>query len=196
MSDPAVTNVAVHMVRDDLLDFPHYELPPGYRFRTYRDGDDETWTAIQIAAEPFIKVTPELFVREYGEHLDALPDRMFFVETEAGEAVGSISAWWERNRDNPMERGRIHWVVVHPNHQRRGLTKPMMTRAMQRLAQSHPSAMLGTHSERIWAIKVYLDFGFYPDPAEMEAKPEVVEAWRRVQQRLNHPLLAKSLERG
>jgi GNAT superfamily N-acetyltransferase len=193
MSDAATTNVSVHMIRDDMVDFPQYQLPAGYRFRMYRDGDDVTWTNLHIAAEPFFEVTPELFVREYGEHRDALPDRMFFVETETGEAIASISAWWERDRHNPTEPGRIHWVVVHPNHQRRGITKPMMTRAMQRLAASHPSAMLGTSTGRIWALKVYLDFGFYPDPAEFESKPEVIAAWRQVQEQLNHPLLAKSL---
>ena len=193
MSEQTNTNVSVHMVRDNMADFLHYELPEGYRFRMYRDGDDVTWTELQKAAEPFFEVTPELWVREYGKDLDALPDRMFFVETLAGEPVGSITAWWDRERHNPTERGRIHWVVVHPKHQRRGITKPMMTRAMQRLALSHPSALLGTSTGRIWAIKVYLDFGFYPDPAEMEAKPEVAEAWRALQEQLNHPLLARSL---
>lgn len=186
-------NVSVQMVRDNLVDFPFYELPAGYRFRPYRDGDDRTWTELHVAAEPYIDVTPELFVREYDANRDALPDRMFFVETLEGEPVGSISAWWERDRSNPRERGRIHWVVVHPNHQGRGITKPMMTRAMQRLALSHPSAMLGTSSGRTWALKVYLDFGFYPDPAEMESKPDVATAWRSVQERLNHQLLAKHL---
>jgi GNAT superfamily N-acetyltransferase len=193
MSEQKNTNVSVHMVRDDMADLLQYELPEGYRFRMYRDGDDVTWTELQAAAEPFFEVTPELWVREYGKDLDALPDRMFFVETLAGEPVASITAWWERARHNPSERGRIHWVVVHPKHQRRGITKPMMTRAMQRLAMSHPNAMLGTSTDRTWALKVYLDFGFYPDPAEMEAKPEVAEAWRSVQERLNHPLLARSL---
>jgi GNAT superfamily N-acetyltransferase len=191
--DGAAKNVSFDMIRADVANFPLYELPPGYRFRMFREGDDVTWTNLHMAAEPYINVTPELFVRQYGDALDALPDRMYFVETEAGEPAASISAWWERDRNNPAERGRIHWVVVHPNHQRRGITKSMMTRAMQRLAASHPSAMLGTSSGRIWAVKVYLDFGFYPDPAEMEAKPEVAEAWWLVQERLNHPLLAKSL---
>jgi GNAT superfamily N-acetyltransferase len=193
MSD-GVKNVSVHMIRDDVANFPIYELPTGYRFRMYRDGDDVTWTELHIAAEPYIQVTPALFVREYDADRDALPDRMFFVETAAGEPAASISAWWEHDRHNPMERGRIHWVVVHPDHQRRGITKPMMTRAMQRLAESHPSAMLGTSTGRIWALKVYLDFGFYPDPAELESKPEVADAWRQVQDQLNHPLLAKSLK--
>lgn len=193
MSGREPKNVSVHMIRDNMDDFPIYELPAGYRFRMFREGDDATWTALQLAADPYIKVTPELFIREYDADRDVLPDRMFFVETEAGEAAGSISAWWERDRHNPLERGRIHWVVVHPDFQRRGLTKPMMTRAMQRLAQSHPSAMLGTSTGRIWALKVYLDFGFYPDPVEVETKPEVREGWLQVQEVLNHPLLAKSL---
>ncbi len=191
MSDQTATNVSVQMLRDNVADFPLYELPAGYRFRMYRHGDDVTWTTLQAAAEPFFTVTPELFVREYGEHLDVLPDRMFFVETEAGEPVASISAWWQHQRHNPMEPGRIHWVAVHPKYQRRGITKPMMTRAMQRIAASHPTAMLGTSSGRIWAIKVYLDFGFYPNLVEMEAKPLVAEAWHIVQEHLNHPVLAK-----
>lgn len=192
-ANSGVTNVSVHMVRDDLENFPHYDLPAGYRFRMYREHDDVTWTRLHMAAEPFIRVKPELFEREYGNDLDVLPDRMFFVETENGEAAASISAWWDRIRSNPGERGRIHWVVVHPDHQRRGLTKPMMTRAMQRLAESHPSALLGTSTGRIWAVKVYLDFGFYPDPEELASKPQVADAWRELQALLNHPLLAKSL---
>ena len=194
MSEQSALNVPVHMVRDDVANFPVYELPAGYRFRTFRDGDDVTWTNLQAAAEPFINVTPELFEREYGAHMDVLADRMIFIETDAGEAAASISAWWESERDNPLDRGRIHWVVVHPAYQRRGLTKPMMTRAMQRLAASHPSAMLGTSTGRTWALKVYLDFGFYPDPAELEAKPQVAEGWQLVQAQLNHPLLAQCLK--
>lgn len=184
-------NVEVTMVRATLLDIPIYPLPPGYRARMYREGDAETWTAIQLAAEPFIKVTPELFWSQYGDALDALPDRMFFIETDAGEPAASISAWWERDRNNPDDRGRIHWVVVHPAHQRRGLTKPMMTLAMQRLARSHRAAMLGTHAVRPYAIKVYLDFGFLPDEAEMRAKPEVAEAWHLLATQLPHPELVR-----
>ncbi|MET9019175.1 GNAT family N-acetyltransferase, partial [Actinopolymorpha sp. NPDC004070] len=117
----------------------------------------------------------------------------FFVETLGGEPAGSITAWWEHDRHNPDERGRIHWVVVHPDHQRRGLTKPMMTRAMRRLADSHPSAVLGTSTGRTWALKVYLDFGFHPDPDELASKPEVAAGWHGVQARLRHPLLATFL---
>lgn len=189
-------NVSLHMVREEMENLPEYSLPPGYRFRPYREGDAATWTAIQRAAEPFFAIEDDLFERQYGPMADALPERMVFVETSEGEAVASISAWWETSRDNPNDRGRIHWVVVHPAHQRRGITKPMMTWAMKRLAQDHTAAMLGTSSGRIWAIKVYLDFGFHPDPQEMAAKPEVAAAWRELQAQLCHPLLAQWVDSG
>lgn len=195
-ADSMLPNVEVHMVRGHLHAIPEYALPAGYIVRMYREGDAATWTALQMAAEPFITVTPALFDSQYGDALDALPVRMFFIETESGEPAASISAWWETDRFNPQERGRIHWVVVHPDHQRRGLTKPMMTLAMQRLAQFHSAAMLGTHTSRPWAIKVYLDFGFLPDAAELIAKPEVATAWRALQAYLKHPILAAALERS
>lgn len=190
-----VVNVSCTMVRDSMDDIPQYALPAGYRFRTYRPGDEAAWTGLHVAAERFFEIKPDLFEREFGAHVDALADRMFMVVTEAGEIVGSITAWWEKDRENPTERGRIHWVVVHPDHQGKGLAKPMMTRAMERMAESHSAAMLGTSTGRTWALKVYLDFGFYPDPAELAAKPEVLEGWKDVAARFRHPLLDATLAR-
>jgi len=184
-----LANASFDMVRDDMQGFPLYELPPGYQFRTYQPGDDVTWTRLNQAAEPFFEVKSDLWQSQFGEDIDALPGRMFFVTTPSGGVVGSITAWWEKERANPGERGRIHWVMVHPEYQGRGLSKPMMTRAMQRLAESHPAAVLGTSSGRSWAVKVYLDFGLLPNAQEIAEKPEVLAAWQQVQQRLNHPAL-------
>ncbi len=192
--ESALVNVDVEMLRNDMNNIPQAELPPGYRFRPYRDGDDATWTALQLAGEPFLALTPETFEHEFGQHRDALYDRMFFVETDEGLPVATITAWWKRDRYAGVERSIIHWVLVHPDHRRRGLTKPMMTRAMARMAQDpYPSAMLGTSTGRVWALKVYLDYGFHPHPAELVGKPEVAAAWQAVQTQLQHPLLAKWL---
>lgn len=191
-ADVTVTDVTVTMVRDNLEDFPQAELPAGYRLRGYREGDREVWTALQLAAEPIIDVTPDLFDRQFAHALEAMPDRAFFLETLDGTPAGSITAWWEPKLSEPGARGRIHWVVIHPDFQGRGLAKPMMTHAMRRLARSHAAAMLGTSTGRPWAIKVYLDFGFRPDPEEL-AKPEIVEGWRHVQGIIAHPALAQCL---
>jgi len=192
--EPTTDNVSVHMLRDDMTHVPQHYLPPGYRFRAFRDGDDVTWTDLHIAGEPYGTFTPETFVHKFGQHRDALYDRMVFVETEQGLPVGTITAWWQRDKYADVERALIHWVLVHPDHRRRGLTKPMMTHAMARMAQDqYTSAMLGTSSGRIWALKVYLDFGFHPHPVEMAEKPDVAAAWQVVQTRLGHPLLAQWL---
>ena len=181
-------DVEISMTRPDFDNLPDCDLPPGYRFRPYRPGDDTVWTQVQRAAEPFNEVDDELFEREYGSARDELPSRMWFVRSSAGEDIASISAWWEQSRDVPDDRGRIHWVAVHPNHQRRGITKPMMTLAMQRLAKSHPSAMLDTSSGRPWAVKVYLDFDFRPAASDL-ADPSRLAAWHNVQRVIEHPAL-------
>ena len=195
--DPRVTyeDGSFHMVRDGFDDVPDFALPAGYRFRGFRDSDDAVWTALQRAAEPFFDIADGLFEEQYGPQRAALPERMWFVESDAGQSVASISAWWENEPPTPQDRGRIHWVVVHPEHQGRGLSKAMMTKAMTRLAQSHSGAVLGTSSGRPWAVKVYLDFGFLPDTAEL-VKPEILQAWRDVQSVIGHPVLERILARN
>ena len=63
-----------------------------------------------------------------------------------------------------------------------------MTIAMDRLAESHPSSMLDTSSGRPWAVKVYLDFGFRPEPTDL-ADPVRLQAWHNVQRVIAHPAL-------
>jgi GNAT superfamily N-acetyltransferase len=181
-------NVSVHMIYEPIGDFPMFALPMGYSFRAYRPGDEATWTAIQRAAERLFEIEETLFRREYGYDEDVLAQRMAFVVAPNGEDVATITAWWKDEWQGRGPWGQIHWVAVHPDHQRLGLSKPMMTWAMERLAAHYPRAMLGTSTARTWALKVYLDFGFVPDPTEME-RPEIAEAWRSVQGIIRHPRL-------
>lgn len=192
--DPRVTyqSRSVQMMRDGFEDVPQFELPTGYRFRPFREGDDAEWIRLHQAADPFIDIKDDLFEDQYGTLREVLPDRMWFVDTDDGVTVGSISAWWERGPEVPDDRGRIHWVVVHPAHQRMGLSKPMMTKAMARLAQDHAGAVLGTSSGRPWAVKVYLDFGFVPTPEDL-ADTDALQAWHDVQSVIDHPVLTRLL---
>ncbi|NJN81934.1 MAG: GNAT family N-acetyltransferase [Caldilineaceae bacterium] len=175
-----------------MREIPQFALPAGYHFRGFRPGDDRTWTAIVRAAEPFQTIADDLFGREYLANAGALPERMFFVATDAGDDVATISAWWQSDWRNPHDAGRIHWVAVRPDHQGRGPSKAMMTQAMNCLARHHDRAMLATSSGRVWAIKVYLDFGFLPDPQQLDLG-EVAAAWRQLQDSLHHPRLVAAL---
>lgn len=185
-------NLPVHMVRQDLKEFPHYPLPAGYRFRLYQPGDRAIWTRLQRAAEPFFAIENSLFQEQFGEFLHELPDRMTFVETAQGEPVATITAWWQADWRNTGDWGQIHWVAVVPEHQQQGLSKAMMTWAMERLARTHTRAMLGTATGRVWAIHVYLNFGFLPLANELY-EPEGRNAWEQLQRRLRHPILAQWL---
>jgi GNAT superfamily N-acetyltransferase len=181
-------DVEIMMVRDDIENVPPIDLPDGYVFRNFQTGDESAWTEIQRASDPFNVIDDGLFEREYGSAADDLPDRMWFVVTDNDEAIGTISSWWEHGHEWADDRGRIHWVAVRPDHQRRGISKPMMTKALTEMALHHTSAMLDTSSGRPWAVKVYLDFGFLPASADL-ADPEMLQAWRNVQDVIDHPSL-------
>ncbi|MFN2200252.1 MAG: GNAT family N-acetyltransferase [Caldilineaceae bacterium] len=185
-------NVEFHMLRDDMDNIPEYELPAGYRFRCYREGDERTWLDLHRAGEPFIEITPDLFQKQFASGADILPERMFFVETADGAAAGCITAWWDKNRYGEDERGRIHWVIVHPDHRRLGIANAMMTQAMKTLREHYRWALLGTSSGRPYAVKTYLNFGFYPDPNDFRDE-DALAAWERVQAQIDHPLLRSTL---
>lgn len=182
-------HVEVTMVRPTLDNLPRWPLPAGYRLRRYRPGDEETWVALHVDADPYNDVTLATFLRDYGDNLAALPERMVFVETLAGEPAGTATAWWSDNWRGTGPWGQVHWVVVARAHQGRGLMRGMMTAIMARLAQDQGRAMLGTNTARTAAVKVYLDSGFMPWAEEL-AEPATLQAWRLVQATLGHPALA------
>ena len=168
------------LVRESLDNIPQHPLPPGYRMRTYRRGDRRTWVSIERASEPFGRITRKTFDASFGEDLGAMPRRCLFLLAAGGEEVGTITAWYDRNYRG-RRWGRIHWVAIIPAHRGRGLSKCMMTVAMDRLrALGHRRVVLGTHTPRIAAIKTYLDFGFQPEITT----PEAERAWRLVRRHL------------
>ena len=182
----------VHMLRPTLNHLHHWPLPVGYRFRGYRGGDAANWVALHQDAEPFQVVTEATFDDSFGAHLAALPERMFFVETMAGQAVGSSTAWWIDNWQGTGNWGQVHWVIVARAHQQRGLAKALLAQTLTRLAASHEQALLSTNTARPWAIKVYLDAGFVPWPHELE-DGAVLAAWQELQESLRHPALTQAL---
>ena len=182
--------ILVIMLRDDLTNIPSHPLPEGFSMRGFGEGDRRTWVQIENAAEPFIKITAETFDKEFGSDLPAMPRRCCFLVSPDGRDVGTITAWYER-RYAGRRWGRIHWLAIIPEFQGRGLSKAMMTFAVERLRSlGHRRAILGTQTPRIAAIKTYLDFGFVPDMAAKDAP----RAWSIVRDVLPHPILDEALK--
>jgi GNAT superfamily N-acetyltransferase len=184
--------IPVTMVRDNLENLPSFELPAGYRIRAFRSGEETVWSEIEIAAGEFenLAVALNAFSANFGEDVQAMQSRSFFVETDSGLAVGTGTAWYNADFLG-QDYGRVHWIGIRPEYHGRGLAKPLVRAVMRRLAESHERAYLNTFITRIPAIKVYLDFGFVP----LLRTPRCEEAWKMYGEIVPHPGLSRAMSR-
>jgi ribosomal protein S18 acetylase RimI-like enzyme len=176
----------VLMIRTNMEGLPHVAPPSGFRIRTYQEGDALEWVRIHELADQYNKVTLETFQCEFGYDIEAMRGRGFFIETDAGEVIGTATAWYDGAFEGEPY-GRVHWVAIIPEYQGRGLAKPLLSAVMEHLAQSHDKAYLVTSSARIPAIHLYLEYGFQPFLHNVES----LRAWDLVSTQLDHPLLRK-----
>lgn len=191
-------NEVIHivMIRDNLDDIPQYELPEGFSIRNFRAGEGPIWAGIGHAAGnfPSFEVAQDRFDKEFLEPVEDMESRCFFVvDSESNQPIGTAMGWYDPDFDDgsspyPAQRpyGRVHWVSIIPEFQGKRLAKPMMTAVLNRLAESHDKAVLGTQTFRKAAVMLYLDLGFRP----FFKNPTCPEAWKQLAEELKHPVLA------
>ena len=175
----------------DLDHLPSHPLPAGYRFTLYRPGDRESWLAIEQSAKEF--ATRErglaLWAQYFGGHEGELPRRMVFVENAAGEKVATASAYFDVIHGDPSGSGWLHWVAVRRDRQGRGLSKPLVAKALEVMARRGDThAKVPTQTTSWVAVKVYLDLGFRPIPQNAVNSRE---GWRIVRALTGHPALGE-----
>ncbi|MBQ7776125.1 MAG: GNAT family N-acetyltransferase [Lachnospiraceae bacterium] len=151
--------------RADLENIPQYELPKGYHFAYYEQGDRDAWIAIEQSAKEFETYEQglESWNRYYEGKDDELVKRMVFVVNEAGEKVATATAFYDIHGRDKSGAGWLHWVAVRREYQGRGLSKPLIAhvlKVMRSLGYEH--AKIPTQTTTWLACKVYLDFGFVP----------------------------------
>jgi mycothiol synthase len=105
---------------------------------------------------------------------------MFVIQERSSSAwVGTIGAV-----HNPAATrfyfpggGELGYLVVTPEHRRRGLGAALITRALRRLHQGgYRNIFLGVQSWRLPAIRSYVRVGFQP----FIHAPELVPRWESV----------------
>jgi GNAT superfamily N-acetyltransferase len=171
-----MSNVDVWMIHRRLADAPHFAMPAGCRLRAYVPGDVEAWVRIQQAAETFFTPTAQTFAESMGSDDAVLQERVRFFVDENGDDVGTITAWSDAEFDG-VDRGRIHWVALHPSAQGRGLARPMLSAACDLLlARGYDTAWLWTGTGRTAALNLYLRFGFTAHPRDEAERA----AWQAV----------------
>lgn len=174
-------NLNIRMIRENLDDIPDYGLPAGYSIRWYQPGYEESWRSIHSVADLYTKVTPDLFEEEFGNDAQILAERQCYLIDSKDVLIGTASAWFGNHGGQSL--GRIHWLAIRPEEQGKGLAKPLLTTACNRLKNlEHSKAYLTTQTVRIAAINLYLAFGFVP-AIDSERDRDI---WQRLQEHVKY----------
>lgn len=176
MMDRSIPWIGLAMRLDSLEHLPTYPLPEAYGWRYFQPGDEHIWAEIETSAGEF--ETPEAGIvgfRRYYPTDEGLDGRMLFL-TDGGAPFATATAWYGED-DHGMSEGRLHWVSVDAAHQRRGLSYPLVSLALNRLRElGHETAYLTTQTASWPAIKLYSRFGFVP----LVREDKEIEGWRIV----------------
>ena len=138
------------------------KLPDGYTIRPYQPGDEDAWAQIMCAVgeQTSLADAKEEFVRRYLAD-PVLTDRIFFAVDAAGAVVGTAIAWDDGLRV-------LHWLAVHPEHQRKGIGKALCQTAMRLFRREDNSKPVYLHTQPwSWkAILLYIKLGFKLQPRD------------------------------
>ena len=163
MIDTSIPYYPLVMHKTDAFNYPKYELPEGYKFVFFQDGDEIKWSEIQTAVGSFgsvetgVKVFNDSFVD--GEILDA-KERMIFVVAPDGEYIGTAALWDGDEYGKRLQR--IHWVAVKDEHGGKGIAKAMLSRLFDLYNELGFCGFiyLTTGTRNYPAVKIYERFGF------------------------------------
>ena len=161
-------NVSVSMLRDKMAEIPEFDLPEGFCVRWFEGGDIDSWVDLYSLADKYITITPELFIKEFGNDPEVLHNRICFILDSESKFIGTAAAWYDDGFQGQCW-GRVHWVAIIPEMQGKGLAKPLMSIVLERLKHlGHDKAYLLTSTARVPAINLYRKFGFIPDVSTEE----------------------------
>jgi GNAT superfamily N-acetyltransferase len=164
------------MIRENLEAIPEFTPPAGFSVRWFRPGDEAAWLEIHLKTDLHNQITPGLFAQQFGTDSALLAQRQCYLIDHDGKTIGTATAWFNDDFDG-RRIGRVHWVAIVPEYQRRGLSKPLMTAVCHRLRElGHDRAYLVTAPALMPAINLYRRFGFVP----LIQKETEKELWRDI----------------
>lgn len=103
-----------------------------YRFRMYQNGDEQKWAQLEYEVGDFNSVNEaeQYFLSTYCSKNDLdITERCVFAVDENNEIVGSCIAWRDL-KDNEFVAS-LHWLIVSPQHQGKGIGKALCQKVIQ-----------------------------------------------------------------
>lgn len=131
-------------------------LPEGCRIRGFQPGDEAAWARLEYEIGDFAsqEEAMDYFTKTY----QAGHDRVFFAE-ENGEVAGSVITW--RDPRGAGVISSLHWLIVTPRRQGKGLGKALLQTAMNwYLDAGELPVYLHTQPWSHRAILLYVKNGF------------------------------------
>ena len=142
---------------------PAPQLPAGYTFAFYQDGNEQDWARLEANVNEFAgeEKALEYFNREYRDPFrEKLYDRCVFVKNPNGRIVATTTAWFMPS--SLGNRGWLQWISTDPAEQGKGLGKAVIIKAMKLFPIYEPNSDIYLHTQT-WshkAIYLYHKLGF------------------------------------
>ena len=180
MIDKTVKFFDLFMLHHNLDEVKERALPKGFSYRFFNgsEEDKQHWIEIEVSSGD-VKSRQEAeegFQTYYADYFDELPKRCIFLLNSQGEPVGTATAFFlvenqpglPEVSSNPESipngvTGHLHWVAIKEEFKGKGLSKPLITKAMNRMRElGHHKAFLHSQTPSWLACKIYLDLGWEP----------------------------------
>ncbi|GAA3402537.1 GNAT family N-acetyltransferase [Paenibacillus hodogayensis] len=170
MLDKSLEYYRVIMKREAGTPLPQADLPEGFRFALYRDGDEQAWGEIETSVLEFEQTEEAVryFRENYAAYATEVKRRTLFVEREDGKKVATFTAWW--NYTGRRRYPFMHWVAVKPRYQGLGLGKAIIARGVRLMTELEGDCVMYIPTQT-WshkAIRLYLWAGFELETEEPE----------------------------
>ena len=154
---------------------PDAPVPEGYVLRQYRPGDEDSWQEL-LRAGGFSEDWSSRTVRDY--MTDPVRRAGSWVASFGGDLVSATFATPDAQH---AEIGFLDYVVTHPDHRSKGLSRAACTGVMRFFRdRGYHLIRLLTDDWRLPAISLYLSLGFEP---EMR-RADMPGRWREVRKQL------------
>lgn len=177
------------LLEKDLDVIQGFDLPKGYHFEFYKNGDRDNWIEIEKSAKEFSDYGEGLTAwnRYYSGRENELLNRMIFAVNDAGEKVATATAFYDIHGKDKSGSGWLHWVAVKREYQGKGLSKPLISHTLKVMkASGYTHAKIPTQTTTWLAVKIYLDFGFRP---VHENAVNSCDGWRIIKTLTGHKAL-------
>ena len=162
MLDKTLPYFNVIMKRRAGLPIAMHGLPAEFSVAGFVPGDEVQWASIETAVGEFAteSAARKYFETTYLKYSDELARRCVFVRGADGDAVGTITSWW--NTTEERRDPSVHWLAVRPDSQGLGLAKSLVSECLKRLVWLEGGRDIFLHTQT-WshrAIAIYIKAGF------------------------------------